>query len=117
MSRELVAKQELDKAEVRLRKNSDLVRQLTEFLKDALSGADMSFTGLEKYVEINSKRYTKIELEKLDDYIKKVRLANGLAGIADDQSFGHTVVGAAVDFGLIAITKFTPWCRLDNTMV
>jgi len=52
MSRELVAKQELDKAEVRLRKNSDLVRQLTEFLKDALSGADMSFTGLEKYVEI-----------------------------------------------------------------
>lgn len=121
MSRELVAKQELDKAEVRLRKNSDLVRQLTEFLKDALSGADMSFTGLEKYVEINSKRYTKIELEKLDDYIKKVGLANGLAGIADDiadgQSFGHTVVGAAVDFGLIAITKFTPCCRLDNTMV
>ena len=69
MSRELVAKQELDKAEVRLRKNSDLVRQLTEFLKDALSGANMSLSGSEKYVEINSKRYTKIEL---DDYIKKV---------------------------------------------
>ncbi len=30
MSRELVAKQELDKAEVRLRKNSDLARQLAE---------------------------------------------------------------------------------------
>ena len=28
MSRELVAKQELDKAEVRLRKNCDLVRQI-----------------------------------------------------------------------------------------
>ena len=44
-----------------------------------------------------------------------------MAGIADDiadgQSFGHAVVGAAVDFGLIAITKFTPCCRLDNTMV
>lgn len=109
MSRELVAKQELDKAEVRLRKNSDLVRQLTEFLKDVLSGANMSLSGSEKYVEINSKRYTKIEL---DDYIKKVGLANGLAGIADDyadgQSFGHTVVGVAVDFGLIAITKFIP---------
>ncbi|WP_295153306.1 hypothetical protein [Campylobacter sp.] len=47
MSRELVAKQELDKAEVRLRKNSDLVRQLTEFLKDALSGANMSLSGSE----------------------------------------------------------------------
>ena len=35
-----------------------------------------------------------------------------MVGIADDyadgQSFGHTVVGAAVDFGLIAITKFIP---------
>jgi len=47
MSRELVAKQELDKAEVRLRKNSDLVRQLTELLKDALSGANMSLSGSE----------------------------------------------------------------------
>lgn len=27
---------------------------------------------------------------------------------ADGQSFGHTVVGVAVDFGLIAITKFIP---------
>jgi hypothetical protein len=70
----------------------------------------MSLGGLEKYVETNGKRYAEIELEKLDDYIKKVGLANGLAGIVDDiadgQSFGHTVVGAAVDFGLIAITKF-----------
>ena len=121
MSRELVAKQELDKAEVRLRKNSDLVRQLTELLKDALSGADMSFTGLEKYVEINGKRYTKPELDELKGVAGYVGIGKALAGIADDyadgQSFGHTVVGAAVDFGLIAITKFTPWCRLDNTMV
>ena len=112
MSRESVAKIELDKAEARLRKNDDLARQLAELFKDALSGANMSLSGLEKYVEINDKRYTKIELEKLDDYIKKVGLANDLAGIADDiadgQSFGHTVVGAAVDFGLIAITKFIP---------
>ena len=43
----------------------------------------MSLSGLEKYVEINGKRYTKIEL---DDYIKKVGLANGLAGIVDDIS-------------------------------
>ena len=63
MSRELVAKQELDKAKVRLRKNSDLVRQLTELFKDALSGANMFLSGLEKYVEINGKRYTKIELD------------------------------------------------------
>ena len=55
-------------------------------MKDALSSADMSFTGLEKYVEINGKRYAEIELEKLDDYIKKVGLANGLAGIVDDIS-------------------------------
>ena len=82
---------------------------MAELFKDALSGANMSLSGLEKYVEINGKRYTKIEL---DDYVKKVGLVNGLAGIADDyadgQSFGHTVVGAAVDFGLIAITKFIP---------
>ena len=108
MSRELVAKQELDKAEVRLRKNSDLVRQLTELLKDALSGADMSFTGLEKYVEINGKRYTKPELGGLKGAAGYVGIGKALAGIADDQSFGHTVVGAAVDFGLIAITKFIP---------
>ena len=112
MSRELVAKQELDKAEVRLRKNSDLVRQLTELLKDALSGADMSFTGLEKYVEINGKRYTKRELDGLKGAAGYVGIGKALAGIADDyadgQSFGHTVVGAAVDFGLIAITKFIP---------
>ena len=112
MSRELVAKQELDKAEVRLRKNSDLVRQLTEFLKDALSGADMSFTGLEKYVEINGKRYTKPELDELKGAAGYVGIGKALAGIVDDiadgQSFGHTVVGAAVDFGLIAITKFIP---------
>lgn len=112
MSRELVAKQELDKAEVRLRKNSDLVRQLTELLKDALSGADMSFTGLEKYVEINGKRYTKPELDELKGAAGYVGIGKALAGIADDyadgQSFGHTVVGAAVDFGLIAITKFIP---------
>ena len=39
-------------------------------------------------------------------------IGKALAGIADDyadgQSFGHTIVGAAVDFGLIAITKFIP---------
>ena len=46
MSRESVAKIELDKVEARLRKNSDLVRQLTELFKDALSGADMSLNGL-----------------------------------------------------------------------
>ena len=55
MSRETVAKQELDKAEVRLRKNSNLVRQFTELFKDTFSNADMSFTGLEKYVEIMAK--------------------------------------------------------------
>ena len=84
---------------------------MAELLKDALSSANMSLGGLEKYVEINGKRYTKIELEKLDDYIKKVGLANGLAGIADDyadgQSFGHTVVGAAVDFGLIQLQNLS----------
>lgn len=127
MSRELVAKQELDKAEVRLRKNSDLVRQLTEFLKDALSGADMSFTGLEKYVEINGKRYTKPELDELKGAAGYVGIGKALAGIVDDiadgQSFGHTVVGAAVDFGLIAITKFipvvswiTPWYDIGNLL-
>ena len=46
MSRETVAKQKLDKAEARLRKNSNLVRQLTELFKDAFSGADMSLSGL-----------------------------------------------------------------------
>ena len=46
MSRESVAKIELDKAEARLRKNDDLARQLAELLKDALSGADMSLNGL-----------------------------------------------------------------------
>ena len=39
-------------------------------------------------------------------------IGKALAGIVDDmadgQSFGHTAVGAAVDFGLIAITKFIP---------
>ena len=65
MSRELVAKQELDKAEVRLRKNSDLVRQLTELLKDAFSGADMSLNGLQRYTEINGKKYTKAQLDEL----------------------------------------------------
>ena len=98
-----------------------MVRQLTEFLKDALSGADMSFTGLEKYVEINGKRYTKPELDELKGAAGYAGIGKALAGIADDiadgQIFGHTVVGAAVDFGLIAITKFTPCCRLDNTMV
>ena len=46
MSRESVAKIELDKAEARLRKNSDLARQLAEWFKDTLSGADMSLNGL-----------------------------------------------------------------------
>lgn len=75
MSRESVAKIELDKAEVRLRKNSDLVRQLTELFKDTLSGADMSFTGLEKYVEINGKRYTEIELEKTRRLYQESRIS------------------------------------------
>ena len=39
-------------------------------------------------------------------------IGKALVGIIDDmadgQSFGHTAVGAAVDFGLIAITKFVP---------
>ena len=56
MSRESVAKIELDKAEARLRKNDDLARKLAELFKDALSGANMSLGGLEKYVEINGKR-------------------------------------------------------------
>lgn len=112
MSRETVAQIELDKAEARLRKNGDLVRKLTELFKDAFSGANMSLSGLEKYVEVNSKKYTEFELKKLDNYVKKAGIANGLAGIIDDiadgQSFGHTAVGAAVDFGLFAITKFIP---------
>ena len=111
MSRELVAKQELDKAEVRLRKNSDLVRQLTELLKDALSGADMSFTGLEKYVEINGKRYTKPELDELKGAAGYVGIGKTLAGIADDyadgQSFGHTVVGAVWILGLLQLQNLS----------
>ena len=118
MSRELVAKQELDKAEVRLRKNSDLVRQLTELLKDALSGANMSLSGSEKYVEINSKRYTEIEL---DDYIKKVGLANGLVGIADDYADGQKLRsyrrGRSCGFRAYCNYKIHPCCRLDNIMV
>ena len=73
-----------------------MVRQLTEFLKDALSGADMSFTGLKKYVEINGKRYTKPELDELKGAAGYVGIGKALAGIVDDiadgQSFGHTVV-------------------------
>ena len=65
MSRESVAKIELDKAEARLRKNDDLARKLAELFKDALSGANMSLSGLEKYVEINGKKYTKAQLDEL----------------------------------------------------
>ena len=45
-----------------------------------------------------------------------------MAGIVDDiadgQSFGHTVVGAAVDFGPIVIIKFilvVGWITYDMT--
>lgn len=67
MSRETVAQIELDKAEARLRKNGDLVRKLTELFKDAFSGADMSLNGLQRYTEINGKKYTKAQL---DEWVK-----------------------------------------------
>ena len=76
-------------------------------MKDALSDADMSFTGLEKYVEINGKRYTKPELDELKGAAGYAGIGKALAGIVDDiadgQSFGHTVVGAAVISGLLQL--------------
>ena len=112
MGRETVAQIELDKAEARLRKNGDLVRKLTELFKDAFSGADMSLNGLQRYTEINGKKYTKAQLDELGKKPGYAGIGKALAGIVDDiadgQSFGHTVVGAAVDFGLFAITKFIP---------
>ena len=112
MSRETVAQIELDKAEARLRKNGDLVRKLTELFKDAFSGADMSLNGLQRYTEINGKKYTKAQLDELGKKPGYAGIGKALAGIIDDiadgQSLGHTAVGAAVDFGLFAITKFIP---------
>ena len=66
MSRELIAKQELDKAEARLRKNGDLVRKISEFLKNTASGSDISLNTYKKYIEINGKKYTDAELKALE---------------------------------------------------
>ena len=64
MSRESVAKIELDKAEARLRKNDDLARQLAELFKDMANDANMSLGSFERYVDINGKRYTEADLKK-----------------------------------------------------
>lgn len=59
-----------------------------------------------------AKKYTKAQLDELGKKPGYAGIGKALADIADDyadgQSFGHTVVGAAVDFGLVAITKFIP---------
>ena len=97
-----------------------MVRQLTEFLKDALSGADMSFTGLEKYVEINGKRYTKPELDGLKGAAGYVGIGKALAGIVDDIADGQLrsyCRGRSCGFRAYCNYKIYPYCRLDNAMV
>ena len=112
MSRELVAKQELDKAEARLRKNGDLVKKISEFLKNTADGSDISLNTYKKYTEINGKKYTDAELkalEKTGNWVGAVKAVTGVANdILNGESTERTIVGLAFDTTMLFATKFIP---------
>ena len=112
MSRESVAKIELDKAEARLRKNDDLARQLAELFKDMANDANMSLGSFERYVDINGKRYTEADLKKVNfgttiSGLSKAALG-GLNDYLDGQSGTRIAVGVIADIAMFAITRAVP---------
>ena len=112
MSRESVAKIELDKAEARLRKNGDLARKIAEFLKNKSNEVDALLNGREKYIQINDKKYTETDLKKAKFGTTLTGLSKtifgGLDDYADGQSGARIAVGVVADIAMFAITRAVP---------
>lgn len=104
MTREEVAKKELDKAYERLILDSQLTTQFLKDLSNAINDGKVPVNIVNDLFLVDSKSGAKVKLDKISNFLNTSGiLANMGADIASGQSNGRVIVGGVTDTGALLI--------------
>jgi len=103
MTREEIAKVELDKAYDRLLKNSNLTKELLELLVKEGLKADEIFNSVESKLNINGR---KVDLGKIAQFSIGTNIASDYF---DGQDNGRIITGGITDYGLFKLSRLIPF--------
>jgi len=103
MTREEIAKVELDKAYDRLLKNSNLTKELLELLVKEGLKSDEIFNSVESKLNINGR---KVDLGKIAQFSIGTNIASDYF---DGQDNGRIITGGITDYGLFKLSRLIPF--------